>query len=68
MLEVHVTKAVWNHPFTRPSPDEQQSISAVAYSVCTVSSPHTSPPVFDDLWKEGPSGKGLGFISLVGWF
>lgn len=30
-------------------------------------SPHTSPPVFD-LWKEGPSGKGLAFISVVVWF
>lgn len=53
-----------------PSPGEQQRVlysDAVAYSVCTASSPHHSSPVFDDLHKEDPSGRGwVLFLWLFG--
>lgn len=44
------------------------TFDAAAYRVYRVLSPHNYSPVFDDLWKEGPNGRGLGFISLVVWF
>lgn len=40
------------------------TFDAVACSVYTVSSPYTFLLIFDDLWKEGPSGEGVGFLFL----
>lgn len=37
------------------------TFDAVACSVYTESSPYTFLLIFDDLWKEGPSRRGLGF-------